>query len=483
MQFPHQAEAAAPGVSTRVLVIGGGQIGMAAVKALSKSGEYRFSVHCRTKAGLARAAAYARRADLPVDSYSHGDLAMKQEWEFSGGMPAQDIRGVGVTALVSAIRPGLIVDSTSMATVLAGWADQAAALSGLMRYTIDVAEVTAAIGVTFVKVSTTALGGMGLDIPFSHGDLSKETLPPRMRAKLILSGAQLQMLWTMARTYPEESIHALIPAACVGFSDESLLLEMPDSVIGKDGGAYMARSDADRRLAAVTAYAGEGPAYTRAELFLLAGPTSMGAVTLGEVGEAIVRMVAGDPRYDALRALQNSVLGPSGRGNRALEEACDRLARLEPELGASAFVTGNLGGNVTQAMLGLAAISRVLGPQWLELVVSDESAAELAARVADGLSHETALVAQLMAQKIALIDANGTWSFPYGSQNHGTVDLCPVAISVWRDIFKLAIDHKALDLEGRPGWLEALAGLLSNKMLRARLRAGSCPVHNGQGAY
>jgi hypothetical protein len=467
-------------VNARVLVIGGGQIGIAAISALHRSGRYRFSVHCRTREGLARATASARRANLPVDSYSYGDLTTQQELVFSGGVLAREIRGTGVTALISALQPGLIIDSTSMATVLAGWDDQTAALDALMRYTIDAAEAAATTRSAFVKVSTTALGGMGLDIPFSHGDPSKKTLPPRMRAKLILSGAQLQMLWTMARTYPDERIHALIPAACVGFGHESMRLEMADSVISQNGATHTARPDPERRLTAVSAYAGEGPTYTRAELLLLAGPTSMGAVTSSEVGTVIARMLGGETRHDALRALQDSVLGPSAAGSRALQEAADWLARLEHELGAGAFVTGNLGGHVSQAMLGLAMISQILGPRWLEFIVSDKPAGELAARIADGLPDESALVAQLMAQRMVLADANGTWSFPYTSQERGVVDLCPVAISNWRETFKLAIDRRAVDLEAAPDWREALAGLLSDRMLRAQLRGSSCRIHNEQ---
>jgi hypothetical protein len=465
----------------RVLIIGGGQVGLAAASALARAADCRFNLHCRTEAGLRRAAADAETAGLLVDSYSHGDLTVVPVPAFTGlVMPHRSTGspdGPAVAQLVSEARPDIVVDATSMATVLAGWTNHQDALRSLTEYTVDLVEAAVAAGAPVVKVSTTALGGMGLDIPFSHGDLPGEKLPPRMWAKLMLSGAQLQLLWTLARTFPAHGIHALIPATCIGFSPGMSIRTVPDAVVEQNAGRRTARSDTRRQVTAVTAYAGEGPTYTRTELSLLASPSAMGAVTSEEVGEAIVAVLKGETRYDALRALQNSALGPSSRGNRALWETCSRLAQQEAQIGADAFVTGNLGGHVTKLILELAAMTRSIGPDWFNSMLSVHHD-DLASRIAGALPGDRPLIAQILAQGMQLIDAGGAWSVDATQAARGTVDLCPQAIANWQDIIGSAIDMKILKCESGQDWQDVLAHLLSDSRSRNLLRTRACGEHD-----
>lgn len=201
----------------------------------------------------------------------------------------------------------------------------------------------------YVKVGTSGTGGMGFNIPYTHG----EERPSRLLlSKAAIAGAHTLLIFLMART-PDgpKIVKEIKPTALIGWR------EIGYGPIGRGGRditlydcpveqAVSVRDDTSlaetgnfgestgKHMEAVYIDTGENGRFSAAEFTSVTAMGQMRLVTPEEVAENVVReLIGGNTGRDVIGALDGSVTGPSYRGGYMRQAVIDQLHRLESEHG------------------------------------------------------------------------------------------------------------------------------------------------------
>lgn len=236
--------------------------------------------------------------------------------------------------------PGLAADSEDVDDLLA-----AQAIPMLVRHVqlISQALIEAQTKV-YVKIGTTGTGGMGLNIPYTHG----EEKPSRtLLSKSALAGAHSMLLLLLARTPGAPAVKEIKPGAAITWKG---IHQGPVHQRGRPLAAYDATLPAPIRLQMGEAFTlrgagsalgaplesvyidtGENGLFSVAEFTAITALGQMEAVTPEEIASAVIREVRGQSSgLDIVAALDSTVMGPSYRAGllraHAIREANARVA-------------------------------------------------------------------------------------------------------------------------------------------------------------
>jgi NAD(P)-dependent dehydrogenase (short-subunit alcohol dehydrogenase family) len=303
----------------------------------------------------------------------------------------------------------------------------------------------------YVKVGTSGTGGMGFNIPFTHGEEKPSRL---LLSKAAMAGAQSLLTFLMARTPDGPAIVKEIkPTAMIGWRDIGFgpirrrgrdidIYDCPPqaaiSAMDKANLAPEGRfgTRCGEKLQAVYIDTGENGLFAAAEFAAITAPGLMQIVTPEDVAENVVRELSGgNTGRDIVAALDGSVTGPSFRGGHLRQAALNRLAQLEAEHGEA----------VAFEILGPPRLSKLLyEAQLLKLTMkqSDAILAETPSALARALERkiddDEALRRRILSIGIPILLSDGV-SLLRGPMikstdaHHGWVDLTPENMRLWQD--------------------------------------------------
>jgi hypothetical protein len=258
----------------------------------------------------------------------------------------------------------------------------------------------------YIKVGTTGTGGMGLNIPYTHGE---DKPSPTLMAKTATGFAQTGLLFLMARTPGPTIIKEIKPAAMIGYKDigfhvirgaqyrvergrgedrvklapaEPVLLfhareQSLDGVLDVEPtfeGFEPLRSENGReaRLTLACVNTGENGLFARGEFEAITALGQMEFVTPEEIADTVaLELLGNNTGREILSALDASVLDPSYKGGLVRGIAITELEKLEAEKGVPSVAIGQLGPPQLAKYLYEAQLLReVYGT--LERVLQDE---------------------------------------------------------------------------------------------------------------
>ena len=219
----------------------------------------------------------------------------------------------------------------------------------------------------YIKVSTTGLGGMGLNMPYTHGDNPQFNLSYALMGKVSASGIMHQLLWSLAHT-PGFNISLVVPGTFVGL--DSVEDEPVDNSYGfvsrrKTPLIYplihgkelkYASSEKSEIMHFPVVRAGENHVYSKEEPKVLTAIGQMEAITKEEVAKAATDILDGDNKGDLFTAMDKAVLQPTYAGRQMVNMAIESLNTIE---GIHGVATGNLGGKTAKHLYELYCIKRV----------------------------------------------------------------------------------------------------------------------------
>ena len=201
----------------------------------------------------------------------------------------------------------------------------------------------------YLKVGTSGTGGMGFNIPYTHGEEKPSRL---LLSKAAVAGAQTALTFLMARTPGGPSlVKEVKPSALIGWRsvDHGTVLEggrpislrdcpPADAVAARDPANLAPEGDFGRatgqELTGVYIDTGENGLYSADEFATITALGQMQLITPEEIARDVVREIRGAaPGRDVVAALDGSVMGPSFRGGYLRETALRRLRELEREHG------------------------------------------------------------------------------------------------------------------------------------------------------
>lgn len=235
----------------------------------------------------------------------------------------------------------------------------------------------AATGI-YLKVGTTGTGGMGLNIPYTHGE---DKPSPVLMAKNAIGFAHTGLLFLMARTPGSPVIKEVKPAAMIGYKDiavhtvkdkvwekiqtatgprlvsrnrqpvklfrgqEASLSEMLDVEPQPDGFEPLVDEKGEvKTLKMVCVNTGENGLFARGEFTAITSLGQMEFVTAEEIADLISLEIQGvNTGKDVIQAIDSTIMGPTYRAGVIRGLAIQELIRLEQEQGMPSIAIGQLG--------------------------------------------------------------------------------------------------------------------------------------------
>lgn len=212
----------------------------------------------------------------------------------------------------------------------------------------------------YIKIGTTGTGGMGLNIPYSHG----EKKPSRMLlSKAAIAGSHSLLLFLLARTPDAPPIVKEIkPAAAIAWKEIGYgpikrrgqpiaLYDCPPdaaydldqsttSLAGQDGFGQPLGTV----LESVYIDTGENGLFSVGEFTALSTLGQMELITPEEIARAVVAEIkGGNTGFDIVAALDGAVMGPTYRAAFLRSAALERLHQLEAQHGVDSVAFEILG--------------------------------------------------------------------------------------------------------------------------------------------
>ncbi len=223
----------------------------------------------------------------------------------------------------------------------------------------------------YIKVSTSGTGGMGLNLPYTHGE-EKPSRP--LLAKSAVAGAQTLLTFLLARTPGGPPIVKEIkPTALLGWKaidhgpirrsgrdyllydcapEQAVAINQPGSLIPQGNFG----TPTGRVLQGVYIHLGENGRYSADEFAAITALGQMQLLTAEEVATNVVtELRGGNTGHDVIGSLDGATLGPSFRGGYLRQAALNRLRQLEAEHGQA----------VAFELLGPPRISKLLFEAYL----------------------------------------------------------------------------------------------------------------------
>ncbi|MGE5141175.1 MAG: hypothetical protein ACM3JD_17030 [Rudaea sp.] len=206
----------------------------------------------------------------------------------------------------------------------------------------------------YLKVGTTGTGGMGLNIPYTHGE---DKPSAKLMSKTAVAFAHTGLMFLMARTPGSPIVKEIKPAAMIGYADIAVrtISEHGEPVhryasrkIEPQGQLALREDPASYeehgKLEMVVADTGENGLFTKGELECISALHQMEFITPEEIAHTVVLEIQGhDTGADVISAIDGAVLDPTYRGGTLRRTALDELERLEQETEIPSVALGQLG--------------------------------------------------------------------------------------------------------------------------------------------
>ncbi|HKQ06529.1 MAG TPA: hypothetical protein VJ464_15455 [Blastocatellia bacterium] len=208
----------------------------------------------------------------------------------------------------------------------------------------------------YVKIGTTGTGGMGLNIPYTHGE---DKPSAKLMSKTAVGFAHTGLMFLMARTPGGPIVKEIKPAAMIGYKKVSYQ-SLRDRRTHSPVVAYAPRSQAlngELRLALpkdsfkalgelemVGVDTGENGFFARGEFEAVTSINQMEFVTPEEIAHNVVLEIKGsNTGVDVIAAIDSAIMVPSYRAGYLRGSAIEALRRLEHETNSNSIATGDLG--------------------------------------------------------------------------------------------------------------------------------------------
>ncbi len=285
----------------------------------------------------------------------------------------------------------------------------------------------------YLKVGTTGTGGMGLNIPYTHGE---ERPSPQLLNKTAIAFAHTGMLFLMARTPGGPIIKEVKPAALIGYRGveyrdamgrqyhrveeegriEYELAEKPEPYVlyrarktklgtfldlTPDPSPYekLEAPDGSTTVKVPLVDTGENGQFTRGEFEAITSLDQMEYITPEEIADICLMEIKGaGTGRDVVSAVDSSVLGSTYKAGLLRPAALDMLERLEDRHGIPSIALGRLGPpGLAKHLFEAYLIQRVYDTldHVLALDKGEEAAAERMSRELYAELERTPLVASL----------------------------------------------------------------------------------------
>lgn len=245
------------------------------------------------------------------------------------------------------------------------------AVPQLVRHIILLNQAMREVGTRmYVKVGTTGTGGMGLNVPYTHGE---DKPSAKLMSKTAVAFAHTGLLFLMARTQGGPVVKEIKPGAMIGYKNVSCRTihergqtvhvytsrtdQLTDSLVlraEKNGFEQL------RALDLPVVDTGENGLFTKGEFAAITSLRQMEFITPEEIARDVVLEIKGsNTGKDVIAAIDGAVMNPTYRAGYLRQQVLDVLERLEQETQTHSVALGQLGPPQLSKLLWEAELLRV----------------------------------------------------------------------------------------------------------------------------
>ncbi len=237
----------------------------------------------------------------------------------------------------------------------------------------------------YLKIGTTGTGGMGLNIPFTHGEENPSRL---LMAKAATAGAHTMLLYTLSKTPGWPIIKEIKPAAMIGWKDIGKgairrgnrtypLYDCPlEDAFRLASGSTFSYDQSDtglplagRELEGVYIDTGENGVFSIDEFKAITSLGLMEFVTPEDIAHHTIMNIIGiNSSKDVIAAIDAAVMEPTFRAGILRRDAIEEATRL----GGAGFSYGFLGPGISKLVTECKLIKQSYGTVEDALSVSPE---------------------------------------------------------------------------------------------------------------
>jgi NAD(P)-dependent dehydrogenase (short-subunit alcohol dehydrogenase family) len=270
----------------------------------------------------------------------------------------------------------------------------------------------------YVKVGTTGTGGMGLNIPYTHGE---DKPSAKLMSKTAVAFAHTGLMFLMARTPGGPIVKEIKPGAMIGYKkvtyqslkhrrDNSPVFIYAPRTVHLDGELRLTIPKEDFKelgaLEMVGVDTGENGFFARGEFEAVTSINQMEFVTPEEIARNVVLEIKGsNTGVDVIAAIDGAIMVPSYRAGYLRGSAIEAMRRLEHETNSHSIATGELGPPKLTKLLYEAHLLK-MKYRTLQAVV-EASAEEVSASVWRYLHRHTALRNTIVSIGIPVLPPEG----------------------------------------------------------------------------
>ncbi len=229
------------------------------------------------------------------------------------------------------------------------------AVPQLVRHVILVLRATEHVGTRlYLKIGTTGTGGMGLNIPYTHGE---DKPSAKLMSKTAVAFAHTGLMFLMARTPGAPIVKEIKPAAMIGYADITIrsITERGEPVHVYNSqskplvDALILHDDLKQyknlgKLQMAVIDTGENGLFTKGEFEAITAVGQMEFITPEEIASKVVLEIKGqNTGGDVIAAIDGAVLDPTYRAGQLRRTVLEDVERLEKETGVPSIALGQLG--------------------------------------------------------------------------------------------------------------------------------------------
>lgn len=358
------------------------------------------------------------------------------------------------------------------------------AIPQLIRHTQLLYRAMVEVGTRiYIKVGTTGTGGMGLNIPYTHGE---DKPSAKLMSKTAVGFAHTGLMFLMARTPGGPIVKEIKPAAMIGYKkvtyqplinrrDHSAVTIYAPHTQSLNGELQLALPTEDFKslgeLGMVGVDTGENGFFARGEFEAVSSINQMEFVTPEEIAHNIVLEIKGsNTGVDVIAAIDSAIMVPSYRAGYLRGSAIDALRRLEHETNSPSIATGDLGPPKLTKLLYEAHLLKVKY-HTLQKVV-ETNAEEIAETLSRYLQRNHALRNAIISIRVPILPPEGNRLIRGPRLN----------VPEYAGQVKLPVTDEAIDTWAERGWIDLRAKNIERWQARFRRMLRSAQTIHRQGS-
>src|SRR5258706_1627389 len=263
----------------------------------------------------------------------------------------------------------------------------------------------------YIKIGTTGTGGMGLNIPYTHGEMQPSQ---QLLMKSAVAGAFTQLLFLLSRTPSMPKFAEIKPAAAIAwgkiafgplkkgkktlYKDRhvlSLKLEEENIEDFRD----MPELHSEEIVEAPFIDTGENGLFSLEEFRAITTPRQMEFVTPEEIAELILKKIQGHQiGFDMVEAFEQTVFGPTYKAGIQRESAISMLEELSSKHNVP---------SIAFELLGPPYLSKLLFEAYLLLQLYERNTHDLLSKSAPTVINDLSAYVDNNSNLVLLITSTG----------------------------------------------------------------------------